>query len=111
MSGDVALSAIRDCLLAGMPSPLATCGPDGTPHLNFISCVRYLDSERVATSRQSFNPGLAHLDATAAETGSGTSFRLRGMDVHSVLRCALVPRLMPPWPAMQVIGTAASRGA
>ncbi len=136
MSGDVALSAIRDCLLAGMPSPLATCGPDGTPHLNFISCVRYLDSERVATSRQSFNRGLAHLganslsqafvmrpatgeefrldlrylhtvtegeefdvmratlDAIAAETGTGTSFRLRGMDVHSVLRCAQVPRLL-----------------
>ena len=137
MTEDVDLDAIRDCLRAGLPSPLATCAPDGTPHVSFISRVQYLDSERVATSRQSFNPGLAHLgeqplsqalvvrpgtgeefrldlrylhtvtegeefdamraalDAIATDAGLGPAFRLRGVDVHHVLRCTRVPRLPP----------------
>lgn len=136
MTEEVDLDAIRDCLRAGLPSGLATCGPDGTPHVSFIWRVQYLDSERVATSRQSFNTGLAHLgeqplsqalvvrphtgeefrldlrylhtatdgeefdamraalDAIATDAGLGPAFRLRGMDVHHVLRCTRVPR--PP---------------
>jgi adenylate cyclase len=130
----VALESIRDCLRAGHPSPLATCSPDGAPHISYISQVRYLDRERVATSRQSFNGALvdldanpfsqalivrpataeqfrldlrylhtttegeafetvrANLDAIASHTDPGSVFRLRGLDVHRVLRCRRVDR-------------------
>jgi adenylate cyclase len=130
----VSLESIRDCLRAGLPSPLATCSPDGTPHISHISQVHYLDRERVATSRQSFNRALVHLDASpfsqalitrpmtgeefrldlsylhtvsegeefeavranldaiAPQTGAGSEFRLRGLDVHRVLRCTRVKR-------------------
>jgi adenylate cyclase len=128
------LESIRDCLRAGLPSPMATCSPDGTPHISYVSQVQYLDRERVATSRQSFNRALAHLesrplsqaiivrpgtgeqfrldlhylhtategeefeamranlDAIASQTGMGPAFRLRGLDVHRVLRCTRVHR-------------------
>ena len=134
MSDVVALDSIRDCLRAGLPSPLATCRPDGTPDMHYIWEVRYLDAERVATSRQDFNHALAqfeaspfsqvlvvrpgtaeqfrldlrylhsvtegeefeamraNVDAVAAHTGPGSAFRLRGMDVHHVLRCRRVER-------------------
>ena len=52
MSERVDLESIRDCLRAGLPAPMATCAPDGTPHISYISQVRYLDRERVATSHQ-----------------------------------------------------------
>jgi GAF domain-containing protein len=130
----VDLESIRDCLRAGLPSPLATCSADGTPHISYILQVRYLDRERVATSRQAFNRALAHLDtspfsqafvvrpgtgeefrldlrylhtategeefeamranldAIASHTGMSPEFRLRGLDVHRVLRCARIQR-------------------
>jgi hypothetical protein len=130
----VSLESIRDCLRAGLPSPLATCAPDGTPHISYILQVQYLDRERVATSRQPFNRALAdldacpyaqafvvrpvtaeefrldlhylhtvtegeafeaaraNLDAIASHTGMGPAFRLRGLDVHRVLRCTRVRR-------------------
>jgi adenylate cyclase len=134
VSDAVDLESIRDCLRAGLPSPMATCSPDGTPHISYISQVHYLDRERVATSRQSFNHALVHLDASplaqalivrpstgeqfrldlsylhtategeefeamranldaiASHTGMGSGFRLRGLDVHRVLRCTRVQR-------------------
>jgi GAF domain-containing protein len=134
VSDVVDLESIRDCLRAGLPSPMATCSPDGTPHISYVSQVQYLDRERVATSRQAFNRALAHLafrplsqaiivrpgtgeqfrldlrylhtategeefeamranlDAIASQTGMGPAFRLRGLDVHRVLRCTRVQR-------------------
>jgi adenylate cyclase len=130
----VSLESIRHCLRAGLPSAMATCSPDGTPHISYVSQVQYLDRERVATSRQSFNRGLVHLDACpysqalivcpatteqfrldlrylhttteseefeaaranldaiASHMGLGSVFRLRGLDVHRVLRCTRVDR-------------------
>ena len=132
MSELVDLESIRDCLRAGLPAPMATCAPDGTPHISYISQVQYLDRERVATSHQSFNRALVHLDtspfcqalvvrpttgeqfrldlrylhtatdgeefeamranldAIVSHTGPGSAFRLRGLDVHRVLRCTRV---------------------
>lgn len=134
MNEVVSLDAIRDCLRSGLPSPMATCAPDGTPHISYISRVQYLDRERVATSRQSFNHALVHLaecpfsqamvirprtgeefrldlrylhsvadgeeaeairadlDAIASQAGLDPVFRLRGLDVHRVLRCTRIPR-------------------
>jgi hypothetical protein len=134
VSQDVDLEAIRDCLRGGHPSALATCAPDGTPNISFVSLLQYVDPERVATSRQSFNTKLAslavspfaqaivthpatgeqyrldlrylhtategegfeamraNLEAVGARRGvaTGSAFRLRGLDVHRVLRCTRV---------------------
>jgi adenylate cyclase len=128
----VALESIRSCLEGVIPSPLATCAADGTPNVTYMSIVQYVDSERVALSRQFFNktrtnleenplaqvevvdPGTlaryalhlrfvhtetegpvfeamkANLEAIASQTGMGDVFRLRGVDIHRVLRCAPV---------------------
>jgi hypothetical protein len=130
----VDLESIRDCLRAGLPAPMATCSADGTPHISHISQVEYLDRERVATSRQSFNRTLPHLQASpysqamvvrpktgeqfrldlrylhtategeefeamratfeamAPRTEQDSALRLRGLDVHRVLRCTRVKR-------------------
>jgi hypothetical protein len=102
------------------------------PNITYMSVVHYIDSERVALSRQFFNKtranldanpasqvrvvdpdtleqydldleylhtethGLtydamrANLDAIASQTGMSGVFRLRGIDVHRVLRCSKV---------------------
>ncbi|MEA2168542.1 MAG: adenylate cyclase, partial [Solirubrobacteraceae bacterium] len=144
MTEIVDLAELRDSLRAGLPAPMATCSPDGTPRLSYISRVQYLDADRVATSRQFFNhavvnleespfaqalisqPGTgeqfridlqylhtvtegeefealrANLDAIASQSGiaSDSVFRLRGLDVHRVLRCTRVsPRRVPAAPA------------
>ncbi len=59
----VALESIRACLEGVIPSPLATCSPDGTPNISYMSIVKYVDSERVALSRQFLNKTRANLDA------------------------------------------------
>jgi adenylate cyclase len=134
VSDVVDLESIRDCLRAGLPAPMATCSADGTPHISHISQVEYLDRERVATSRQSFNRTLPHLqaspfsqamvvrpstgeqfrldlrylhtategegfeamranlDAIASRAEQDSALRLRGLDVHRVLRCTRVKR-------------------
>jgi len=43
---------------------LGACSLDGTPHISYVSQVRYLDRERVATWRQSFNRALARMDVS-----------------------------------------------
>jgi len=59
----VSLESIRTCLEGVIPSPLATCAPDGTPNISYMSIVRYVDPERVALSRQFLNKTRANLDA------------------------------------------------
>jgi adenylate cyclase len=128
----VALESISACFRGVIPSPFATCSPDGVPNITYMSIVQYVDSERVALSRQFFNKTRANLDvnpvgqvrvvdpdtleqyeldlefvhtetqgptfdamranldAIASQTGMGAVFRLRGVDIHRVLRCARV---------------------
>jgi hypothetical protein len=128
----VALESIESCLRGVIPSPFATCAPDGTPNVTYMSIVQYVDSERVALSRQFFNKTRANLDrnpagqvrvvdpetlaqyeldlhylhtesqgpvfdamrtnleAIASQTGMEGVFRLRGVDVHRVVRCSRV---------------------
>ncbi len=132
MTEPVALEAIRSCFRGVIPSPLATCAADGTPNITYLSIVQYVDSERIALSRQFFNKTRANLDANpfsqvrvvdpgtldqyeldleflhteaqgptfetmrtnlaaiASQTGMADTFRLRGVDIHRVLRCAAV---------------------
>jgi adenylate cyclase len=128
----VALESILSCFRGVIPSPFATCSPDGVPNVTYMSIVQYVDSDRVALSRQFFNktrtnldanpasqvlvvdpetldqfeldleylhtesdgPAFeamrADLDAIASQTGASGIFRLRGVDIHRVLRCARV---------------------
>jgi hypothetical protein len=129
---EVPLESIRGCFEGGIPSPLATCAPDGTPNITYMSIVHYVDADRVALSRQFFNKTRANLDANpysqvrlvdpvsmqqyaldleylhtesegrifeemkanleavASQSGMADVFRLRGADLHRVLRCAPV---------------------
>jgi len=59
----VALEEIQPCLQGVIPSCLATCSADGVPNITFLSIVHYVDSERVALTRQFFNKTTANLDA------------------------------------------------
>jgi adenylate cyclase len=130
--GSVPLESILPCLEGVIPSPIATCSAEGTPNITYLSIVHYVDSERVALSRQFFsktranldvNPRAqvrivepdtfqqyaldlyylhtetegsifdamkANLDAVASQQGMGDVFRLRGVDIHRVVRCAPV---------------------
>src|SRR5215470_670853 len=49
------LDSIRSCLEGAIPSSGATCAPDGTPNLTFVSQVHYVDESHVALSFQFFN--------------------------------------------------------
>jgi adenylate cyclase len=106
-----------------------TCSAEGIPNATILSIVRYVDSDRVALTRQFFNKTRANLDvnpqaqvvvvdpasgdqfvldlrylhtesegpifdeveanltAVASQMGMSDVFRLRGVDIHRVLRC------------------------
>jgi hypothetical protein len=125
----VPLESIGPCLQGVLPSWLVTCSAEGVPNATIISIVRYVDSERVALTRQFFNKTRANLDenpqaqvivvdpgsgdqfvldlrylhtegegaifdeveanlaAVASQMGMSDVFRLRGVDIHRVLRC------------------------
>ncbi|MEJ6020922.1 GAF domain-containing protein [Ramlibacter sp. PS4R-6] len=62
------LSHIRACLEGAIPAAMATCAPDGTPNVVYISQVFFVDDRHVALSFQFFNKTrrnvLAHPYAT-----------------------------------------------
>ncbi|MDI1341084.1 GAF domain-containing protein [Polaromonas sp.] len=49
------LADIRPCLEGAIPAVMATCAPDGTPNVAYISQVFYADERQVALSFQFFN--------------------------------------------------------
>ena len=49
------LADIRACLEGAIPAAMATCAPDGTPNVVFISQVFHVDERHVALSFQFFN--------------------------------------------------------
>ena len=51
----VTLEGIRGCLEGVIPSVLATCSPDGTPNVTYVSQVHFVDRAHVALSFQFFN--------------------------------------------------------
>jgi hypothetical protein len=55
--------------------------------------LRYLHTE---TEGPTFDAVKANLDAIASQTGMTDVFRLRGVDIHRVLRCAPFGEITPP---------------
>ena len=125
----VPLETIMPCFQGVFPSWVTTCSADGVPNTTIVSIVHYVDSERVALTRQFMNKSRinldenpqaqvivvnpangdqfaldlhylrtesegpifdaveTNLDAIASMTGMTGVFRLRGVDIHSVLAC------------------------
>jgi len=77
----IALDAIRDCLDGTLPAQLATCAPDGTPNVTYVSEVHFVDGQHVALSFQFFNKTreniLANPRATALVIHPETAARYR----------------------------------
>lgn len=49
------IDAIRRCLDGDLPASVATCAPDGTPNVTWLSQVQHVDGQHVALSYQFFN--------------------------------------------------------
>lgn len=55
MSVQYTLDAIRECLEGAIPATVATCAPDGTPNVSYVSQVHYVDATHVALTFQFFS--------------------------------------------------------
>jgi len=51
----ITLASIRNCLEGAIPALIATCAPDGTPNVTYLSQVHFVDNAHVALSFQFFN--------------------------------------------------------
>jgi adenylate cyclase len=51
----IALSSLRNLMEGVVPSTVATCAPDGTPNVSFVSQLHYVDESHVALSFQFFS--------------------------------------------------------
>ena len=58
----VPLESIMPCFQGLIPSWVTTCSADGVPNANIVSIVHYVDSERVALTRQFMNKSRINLD-------------------------------------------------
>jgi adenylate cyclase len=49
------VDTIRECLEGAVPSLVATCAPDGTPNVTYVSQIHYVDRQHVALTYQFFS--------------------------------------------------------
>jgi adenylate cyclase len=74
---------IRECFEGALPSLVATCAPDGTPNVTYVSQIHYVDPEHVALTYQFFSKTreniLANPRATAhvIHPDTGAQYHLR----------------------------------
>ena len=129
----IRLAELSACFEGVIPSAVASCAPDGTPNVTWLSIVHRVDDAHVALSFQFFNKTRANvaknpramvlvndprtsrqyrldvlyvrtelegtmfdrvrtqLEAVASQTGMNDVFRLRGLDVYSVVSVERVP--------------------
>jgi adenylate cyclase len=78
----ITLDSIRNCLEGSIPALIATCAPDGTPNVTYLSQVHFVDNAHVALSFQFFSKTrenvLANPRATVqvVDPDSAAQFRL-----------------------------------
>jgi adenylate cyclase len=77
------LDALRPCFEGFVPSMVATCAPDGTPNVTYVSQVHYVDAGHVALTYQFFsktrenvlaNP---HASILVVDPDTGAQYRLQ----------------------------------
>lgn len=79
------ITPLRCCFEGAIPSTLATCAPDGTPNIAYLSQVQYIDRQHLATTFQFFNKTrqniltnpLAVLKVVDPFTGTGYRLHVR----------------------------------
>lgn len=62
------LSALRDLMEGVIPATVATCAPDGTPNVSYVSQLHYVDETHVALSFQFFSKTRANVLANPRAT-------------------------------------------
>jgi adenylate cyclase len=74
---------LRRCFEGAVPSAIATCAPDGTPNVAYLSQVHYVDEQHVALTYQFFNTTRKNILANPRATvqvidpDTATHYRLR----------------------------------
>jgi adenylate cyclase len=77
------LGMLRRCFEGAVPSAIATCAPDGTPNVAYLSQVHYVDQEHVALTYQFFNTTRRNILANplavvqVVDPDTATHYRLR----------------------------------
>ncbi|WP_033375386.1 GAF domain-containing protein [Leeia oryzae] len=86
---DICIENLRDCFEGAVPSAIATCSPDGTPNITYISQVQYVDRQHVALTFQFFNKTRQNILAnpmamlTVADPFTGSRHRLKVRYLHT----------------------------